>query len=107
MRRASIAIVWFACAWSPAQGGSPELDRLYTALANCYAHNAQLLEPHQDNMLDLAELLFLTTCYEEREAYFIFQNERGLTQIGADRVRNLAREKVISARATRLNIELE
>ncbi|MGB0967725.1 MAG: hypothetical protein ACPGUX_06040 [Halocynthiibacter sp.] len=57
-------------------------------------------------MLDLAQILFDATCAEERAEYLEFQHELGLIEVAINGAQHLAKEMVLSARASRLDIEL-
>jgi hypothetical protein len=78
-------------------------------LTLCLAHWAKQLEPLQENMLDLAEMVFSATCHTQRDAMLVaagaLDAPDALTVYRKNWLHSV-QAMVMLARAERLDIEL-
>jgi hypothetical protein len=78
-------------------------------LKSCFEGNVINLEPHQDNMLDLAELIFVTTCEQEKKSYSdsVQPRDQETMKLYYSMMRIIVQQMVVKARADRLSIEIK
>lgn len=104
MRRA-LLVSFFAMLTTDAVGQDLEAKDMQ----ECLLENLVKLEPHHDNLLDLAEIVLETLCLDERQKFMTatgIAEYSGATEAFKNNIRPLARKLAIAARASRLGIEL-
>lgn len=80
----------------------------YENLVDCLLGNVTSLEPHQDNMLDLAEIIFTTTCEKEKKSFFNSRQQRDqeTMEFHISMMKIVVQQMVVQSRADRLSIKL-
>ncbi len=80
----------------------------FEVLRDCFKSNVRKLEPYQDNMLDLAAILFTTTCEDEKKSFFDSRetHDEDMMNLHYSMMQILVQQMVIEARASRLDIQL-
>ncbi|WP_457645638.1 hypothetical protein [Profundibacter sp.] len=74
---------------------------------SCLLHNAVLLEPHQDNMFDLARIIVETQCIQQRDKFLASNGVDTPEGIYAYKQKMLSEVQamVVAARSKRLGLE--
>ncbi|WP_128515057.1 hypothetical protein [Tabrizicola thermarum] len=91
------------------QADDLRVEETTQSLTQCLAHWATQLEPLQDNMLDLAEMVFSAACHTERDAMLEASGALNAPDALAVYRKNWlhsVQAMVLVARAERLGVEL-